>query len=50
MNAAPDVNFVRKDGIFVLKDDYLSTIHCVLVNYFQIKVKIWCNIVDGDEQ
>ena len=38
MNAAPDVhlNFVRKEGVFVLKDDYLSTIHRALVDYFQI--------------
>ena len=27
---------IRKEGKFVLKDDYLSTIHHALVNYFQI--------------
>ena len=38
MNAVPDVHlhFIRKDGVFVLKDDYVSRIHSALVNYFQI--------------
>ena len=38
MNAAPDVHlhFIRKEGVLVLKDDYVNRIHRALVNYRKV--------------